>query len=292
MPEPATTDYITKTEAARLYRRSERSISRDITNAVKFGDGRVLQHVELRLEDGTRRAGTELTIEEIVELRDRGLNPTWLLQTVWLKKTYGRRDEPPQDATSPTFPDLLESTGDRQQPLPEDLEQRAAVLAAQNEALRQSNVDLRNQADRLETELDRRAEERREENELQKQNNVLMQQVYNLLSKMQESTGPVSILPPSRSLQFHSETGSTVNTKPVINRKENQHSASKSTARTKASRKRSATPARQPQPKQQPTPAVVRKRSPTSKPEPIQPPTDRLHRWFPTFLGPNRQRKK
>jgi hypothetical protein len=67
MPDSPPPEYITKTEAARLYRRSERSISRDITNAVKFRDQRLLSHVELRLEDGTRRTGTELTIEEIVE---------------------------------------------------------------------------------------------------------------------------------------------------------------------------------------------------------------------------------
>jgi hypothetical protein len=84
MPDSAPPEYITKTEAGQLYRRSERSISRDITNAVKFNDQRVLQHVELRLEDGTRRAGNELTIEDIVELRDRGLNPTWMLETTWL----------------------------------------------------------------------------------------------------------------------------------------------------------------------------------------------------------------
>src|ERR1700746_3227591 len=94
MPESAPSDYITKREPARFYRLSERSISRDITNAVKFGDQRVLQHVELRLEDGTRRPGAELTIEEIVALRDRGLNPTWMIETTGLRNTYGRRGEP------------------------------------------------------------------------------------------------------------------------------------------------------------------------------------------------------
>jgi hypothetical protein len=283
MPESATTDYITKTEAARLYRRSERSISRDITNAVKSSDHQVLQHVELRLEDGTRRPGDELTIEEIVELRDRGLNPTWLLQTAWLRKTYGRRDESLPDTRNADFSIPPDSTTDTQQPLPEDVEQRAAVLAAQNDALRQSNVDLRNQAERLEKELDRRAEERREENELQKQNNVLMQQVYNLLSKMQESTGQVSILPAPRTLQSNPETRTAVNAKPVINRKGIQHEAPKPTARTKTSRKQTGTKARRSQPTQQPAQA---------EPQSSQPTEDLLHRWFPTFLGSNRPRKK
>jgi hypothetical protein len=282
MPESATTEYITKTEAARLYRRSERSISRDITNAVKFGDHNLLQHVELRLEDGTRRPGAELTIEEIVELRDRGLNPTWVLQTSWLKKTYGRRDESLLDTTDADFSLPQDSTTVGQQPLPEDAEQRVAVLAAQNDALRQSNVDLRNQAERLEKELDRRAEERREENELQKQNNVLMQQVYNLLSNMQESTGQVSILPAPQTLQPTSETRTAVNAKPVINRKGNQNVPAKSSARTKTSRKQPGTKARRSRPKQP---------SAQAEPESRQPSDDLLHRWFPTFLGSSRRKK-
>jgi hypothetical protein len=178
MPESKTVEFITKTEAALVYRRSERSISRDITNALRLRDQRLLQHIELLLENGTRRPGNELTIEEVVDLRDRGLNPTWLLATAWLKKAYGRRDEPPpaeSDLTADTLSDPILTPNPA---LPEELTQRAAVLAAQNDALRQSNADLCAQAERLEKELDRRAQERTEENELQKQNNVLMQQVY------------------------------------------------------------------------------------------------------------------
>ena len=105
-----------------------------------------------------------------------------MLETAWFRSTYGSRDEIEVSDTAVLEP--VPAAG-----LPENLEQRAAVLAAQNDALRQANSDLRTQADRLEKELDRRAEERREENELQKQNNVLMQQIYNLLSRMQDSSG-------------------------------------------------------------------------------------------------------
>ena len=199
MPEPKV-DYITKSEAAAIYRRSERSLSRDITNAIKFRDDVVLQSVELQLEDGTRRAGSDLSIEEIVDLRDKGLNPTWLLQQKWLQATYGRRDEPfRQEAQVPRMEPTSGSSTATNLPLPDEPLQRVAVLMTQNEALKQTNADLRVQAERLEKELDRRAEERREENELQKQNNVLMQQVYNLLSKWQEFPGQISVLPAPRS---------------------------------------------------------------------------------------------
>jgi hypothetical protein len=191
MPDGAS-QFVTKAEAAQVYRRSERSISRDITNALKFKDKRILQHVELRLENGTRRPAAELSIEEVIQLRDDGLNPTWFLESQWLKKHYGRRDE---RASKPTPPNVVEDVLTDTPPLPDNIDLRAAVLAAQNEALRQSNADLRMQAERLQKELDVRAEEHREETELQKQNNVLMQQVYTMLSSMQESAGKVAVLP-------------------------------------------------------------------------------------------------
>jgi hypothetical protein len=275
MPESTTPDYITKTEAAVVYRRSERSISRDITNALRFNDRRVLQHIELRLEDGTRRLGNELSIEEVVDLRDRGMNPTWLLATAWLKKTYGRRDEPP-----PAKPDGTTDTSNNPIPspdaaLPDDPAQRNAVLAAQNEALRQSNADLRAQAERLEKELDRRAQERTEENELQKQNNVLMQQVYTMLSAMQDSAGQVKILPLPRTAQSKPEASSAVDANPVIDRERIEKEPVKLTGRSKASQKQPRTKTRRPRQKQQ---------SP-------QPADDLLHRLFPTFLGTRRRNK-
>ena len=259
-------------------------------NAVKFGDVRVLQHVELRLEDGTRRPGTELTIEEIVDLRDRGLNPTWLLQTVWLKTAYGLRGEPPVGASF-DLPDSLDSSADHLPPLPDDLEQRAAVLAAQNDALRQSNADLRNQAERLEKELDQRAEERREENELQKQNNVLMQQVYNLLSQMQESSGPLQVLAAPRPVKPTSQRPA-IDADQVPKETPAAHANPKLTRKNKAARSKSIPRPRKLSRNQKTTPAALRKRPPVSKPEPTRVPPDRLHRWFPTFLGSRRGPKK
>jgi hypothetical protein len=283
MPDIPPSEYITKTEAARLYRRSERSISRDITSAVKFGDNHVLQHIELRLEDGTRRAGPELTIEEIVELRDRGLNPTWMLQTTWLEKNYGRRDTPLEnEIRSPgtfTTPDVVPDATESQ---PANIEHRVAVLAAQNDALRQANLDLRNQTERLEKELDRRAEERREENELQKQNNVLMQQVYNLLSRMQDTTGPISILPAARESQKPTEQPVPVESK-MRGEREGSPAPQSPARRTKSPQKTSAVIARSVRTPKQPVPSKLK---PTQSDEGV------LQRWFPTFMGSSRRQKK
>lgn len=206
MPDPSADDSITKSEAATLYRRSERSLSRDITNAIKQQDAAVLDNIALRLEDGTRRPGRELTIKEIVELRDRGFNPTWLLSQQWLHQTYGRRNEPStgsevagsvEESAEPALPSMQDITKTH---LSDNSTEHVAVLAAKNDALERMNSDLKSQTLRLEKELDRRAEERREENELQKQNNVLMQQVYDLLSKMQQTPGRINILNQAREI--------------------------------------------------------------------------------------------
>ena len=275
MPDLAPTDYITKTEAARFYRRSERSISRDITNAVKFGDQRLLKFIELRLEDGTRRPGTELTIDEVVELRDRGLNPTWMLQIGWLTSSYGRRDEPLDiggDLDPPIQPEMPEASTALAP------EQHVAVLTAQNDALRQANADLRIQADRLEKELDRRAEERREENELQKQNNVLMQQIYNLLSPMQDSSGLLTAPRPSQKPSGHQ---ATVEAKTSI-QQEGTDAARANTRRVKDAQRQ--TPAKASQTRTQKQPGSTKSKS--------APPTKGvLQRWFPTFTRSNRTSK-
>ncbi len=41
-----------------------------------------------------------------------------------------------------------------------------------------------------------------------------------------------------------------------------------------------------------PSKKTTRTRSTSPKPDAVQPPVDRLHRWFPTFLGTNRPPKK
>jgi ribosomal 50S subunit-recycling heat shock protein len=207
MPTQEAIQYLTKTEAAHWFQRSERSLSRDITNAIKARDQDVLEHVRLRLEDGTVRPSTDINIGEIIRLRDDGQNPTWELAVVWLEARYGKRGVTPQEEAEaeehplPRSADrpVAEEAAGQARELPAEPALRLAVLEAITSELETRNREKDSQIRRLEIELDRRAEERREENELQKQNNVLMQQIYNLLSTMQESSGEVSLLPTSRS---------------------------------------------------------------------------------------------
>ena len=200
MPSQQAIEYLTKADAARWFRRSERSISRDITNAIKASDQDVLAHVRLQLEDGTIRPGTDITIEEIIDLRDAGKNPTWEIEHRWLASRYGSRGDVPQETADADLPPSLPPTDESHQrgtPIPHELPTepnlRLAVLEVVNAELEKRNQEKSDQIKRLEKELDRRAEERREETELQRQNNVLMQQVYDLLSKMHQSSGEVSL---------------------------------------------------------------------------------------------------
>ena len=194
MPAQATVRYLTKTDAARWFHRSERSMSRDITNAIKLADQDMLEHVRLRLEDGTVRPGTEVTIEEIIRLRDQGQNPTWELAVAWLEVRYGRRGDAHRKeaeangAPPPSASKQAEHAAAGTRELPADPKLRLAVLEAINSELETRIQEKDAQIIRLNTELDRRAEERREENELQSQNNTLMQQIYNLLEKREGST--------------------------------------------------------------------------------------------------------
>lgn len=202
---PSQPEYLTKADAARWFRRSERSISRDITNAIKAADRDVLAHVRLQLEDGTIRPGTDITIEEIIGLRDAGKNPTWEINHRWLASRYGSRGDVPQEtAAADVLPPLPPNDEHHRRgasmahELPTKPNLRLAVLEVVNAELEKRSQEKSDQIKRLEKELDRRAEERREETELQRQNNVLMQQVYDLLSKMHQSSGEVSLLAPDQ----------------------------------------------------------------------------------------------
>lgn len=239
MPIQEGTRFLTKSDAAQVYNRSERSLSRDITNAVKAGDADVLKHVRLHLEDGVVRPGTEISIDEIIQLRDDGKNPTWELEAEWLGSQYGKREDAPAADVSNSEQPQVETSADPQEATTNleagsSDELQVAVLKAVNAELEKRNSEKDQQIKRLETELDRRAEERREESELQKQNNVLMQQVYNLLIKMQDESG--STLLPRQASQ---SAGSTIDADVTVD--EGKTPAVKTNRKAQPAKKKPAT---------------------------------------------------
>ena len=80
--------YLTKKEIEENYNRSHRSLTRDFSNAVRVGDFQILPHLKLRTDDGSELVGTEVTLETIQELSNKGLSPTWYAKQEWVQERY------------------------------------------------------------------------------------------------------------------------------------------------------------------------------------------------------------
>src|SRR6476660_2847025 len=93
--------FLNKKEIEANYGRSYRSLTRDITRAVKSGDTSILQHLKLVTEDDTVREGRDVTLDMIQDLSNNGLRPMWLAEETWVAEWCARRSNPRQDDTTP-----------------------------------------------------------------------------------------------------------------------------------------------------------------------------------------------
>ncbi len=82
--------YLTKKDIEENFNRSHRSLTRDFSNAVRVGDSKVLPHLKLRTDDGKEIVGTEVTLEIIQELSNKGLSPTWYAKREWVQEQYSK----------------------------------------------------------------------------------------------------------------------------------------------------------------------------------------------------------
>ncbi len=142
MPTLTTEGFVNKRDAVELFNRSHRSLSRDITTALRLKDEKTLQHFRLQTQDGQVREGTEITIEILDKLRDAKQVPTWWADRDYLHKRYGLRGEEPQrtaekEAKVNSDPERREFSKQRPSDtlsdfgtlaLPDDPELRATVL--------------------------------------------------------------------------------------------------------------------------------------------------------------------
>jgi hypothetical protein len=76
--------FLNKKEIETNYGRSYRSLTRDITRAVKSRDANILRHLKLVTEDDRIREGTEVDLDLIQELSNSGLRPMWLAEEIWV----------------------------------------------------------------------------------------------------------------------------------------------------------------------------------------------------------------
>ena len=87
-------DFLTRSEAARNYNRSQRALERDLDIALRVGDSDVLSHWKLFTKDGEVRAADQVTIELVKQLQIDGKIPVWYVQESHLEEQYGRKGMP------------------------------------------------------------------------------------------------------------------------------------------------------------------------------------------------------
>lgn len=149
------TNYLTKKEIEENYNRSHRSLTRDFSNAVRVGDSEILQHLKLRTDDGNELVGTEVTLEIIQELSNKGLSPTWYAKQEWVQERYSKE-------TTKTKTVKQEKESGKL-----TVEEKPIVSSTNNELV----ITLKSQITRLEMENDRRVGEH------QKDKDAFMEQI-------------------------------------------------------------------------------------------------------------------
>ncbi len=196
MPSTPIAGFITKIEAAEQYQRSHRQLSRDLSDAMKLQNPKVLENCRLHTEDGRLVAGMGVTPETIDQLCIQGKNPTWYLSTTWLEKKYGRRDnasrsERPRPDTDITGEVKTSTT-----------ESRPAL----EQILRDRIHDLERDKKDLKEELKIKNQQIAERVQLEKQTNELVRNLHTLMADLQGR-----LLPAPSQRSDHLPTGSIDN---------------------------------------------------------------------------------
>jgi len=151
--------YIGRKAAAEKYRRGERTLERDISQALKVRNDEFLDKIRLRTKDGDLLSGTDVTFEKIDELKNTGQVPTWEIAEAFLLDRYGLRSEEPQQGNQAQQPEQVSEKGSEETrqtgspgsstatsqtpetdlpPLPRDPVEQAALLRALYQNLQRS----------------------------------------------------------------------------------------------------------------------------------------------------------
>jgi hypothetical protein len=185
MPSTPIAGFITKSEAAEQYQRSHRQLSRDLSDAMKLQDSKVLEHCRLHTEDGRVIEGMGVTPEIIDQLCVDGKNPTWYLRTTFLEKQYGRRGGTRrQVSASPDTTDAEKGSA-------------TAPRAGLEQILRDRIHDLERDKKDLKEELKIKNNQIAERVQLEKQTNELVRNLHTLMADLQRRLLP----PPSQGSQ-------------------------------------------------------------------------------------------
>ncbi len=191
MPSTPVPGFITKKETAQHFQRSHRQLTRDLADAMKMQNPKVLDNCRLHTEDGETREGIGVTSELLDELRVNGKNPVWYLRVTWLEKTYGRRGRPQRREQTPAgaFNSDAEEGGDvlSRPDLVHVLRERIKGLEQDKQDLR-DEMKIKNQqmADRVERE---------------KETNALIRDLHTLMADLQRRLPPPTQTPPTQIME-------------------------------------------------------------------------------------------
>jgi len=181
MPTTPVPGFITKKEASEKYERSHRQLTRDLADAMKVQNPKILDHCRLRTEDGEVIDGMGMLPDRIDQLCLDGKNPVWYLRTTWLEKKYGRRGHarrPSQRHAPEKVASKTEEGSDTiaRPELVHILQERISGLEQDKQDLR-DEMKIKNHqiADRVERE---------------KETNSLVRDLHNLMADMQQRLLP------------------------------------------------------------------------------------------------------
>lgn len=192
MPSAPVPGFITKTEATVNYERSHRQLTRDLAEAMKVQNAKVLDYCRLRTEDGQVREGTSITPQLIDELRLDGKNPVWYLRTSWLEKTYGRRGHVHRPSDRPSQFDFASEPEEGS-----DLSVRPDLVHVLRERIR----GLERDKDELRDEMKIKNQQIADRVEREKETNALIRNLQTLMADMQQRLlPPATVRPPEPSI--------------------------------------------------------------------------------------------
>ncbi len=191
MPSTPVPGFITKKETAQHFQRSHRQLTRDLADAMKMQNPKVLDNCRLHTEDGETREGIGVTPELLDELRIKGKNPVWYLRVTWLEKIYGRRGRPQRREQTPAGAfnaDAEEGSDVSSRP---DL---VHVLRERIRGLEQDKQDLRDETKIKNQQIAERVEREKETNALIRDLHTLMADLQRRLLPPPTQTPPPQIM--------------------------------------------------------------------------------------------------
>lgn len=180
MPSTPVPGFITKKEASEKFARSHRQLTRDIADAMKVQNPKVLDHCRLRTEEGEVIDGVGMTPERIDQLCLDGKNPVWYFRTSWLEKQYGRRGHVREQRPGPDHVTSNLEEGSEPPARPELVH----VLRERIRGLEQDKQDLRDEMKIKNQQIADRVER-------EKETNALVRNLHTLMADMQQRLLPM-----------------------------------------------------------------------------------------------------